>query len=310
MRGARPERDLERTLERRDVLAAGERVLIACSGGPDSVALVAALHAVADALRLALHLGFVNHGTRASAWQDECIALQLAAQFQLPLEIAAIEGAGAAEEALRDARYDALTEMAKRRGCSAIVTAHHAEDQSETVLIALLRGTGPAGLRGMEGRRRLAEGIDLARPLLRIPSERLRAYCHMRALPYAVDPSNARTTLRRNAVREALSALRPLFPGLDAAVARAAEVAADERAASARAKLRSAVREQLAKETELRDIDFLHVEEAVRALEDGRAGTFYMKAGIALRIEGGSVTGITKRGTSSGGKRGGRALGS
>lgn len=301
MRGARPERDVERALERGDALAAGERVLIACSGGPDSVALAAALHAVASSLQLTLHLGFVNHGTRSSAWQDECIALQLAAQFALPLEIAAIEGGDAGEEALRDARYDALTGMAERRGCSAVVTAHHAEDQSETVLLALLRGTGPAGLRGMEARRPLARGIDLARPLLRIPSERLRAYCHTRALPYAIDPSNARTALRRNAVREALAALRPLFPGLDAAVARAAEVAADERAASPRAKLRSAVREQLAKETELRDIDFLHVEEAVRALEDGRTGTFHMKAGIALRIEGGAVTGITKRGTSSGG---------
>jgi tRNA(Ile)-lysidine synthetase-like protein len=311
VRGAHSEREVERTLERSEVLAVGERVLVACSGGPDSVALAAATHAVADRMQLALVLCFVNHGTRASAWQDECIVLQLAAQFQLPLEIVAYHGGDAGEEPLRAARYEALTAMAKRRGCTSVVTAHHAEDQSETVLLALLRGTGPAGLRGMEGRRRLAPGIDLARPFLRIPSERLRAYCHTRALPYAVDPSNARTTLRRNAVREALSALRPLFPGLDAAVARAADVVAEERAASSRARLRNAVREQLGKETELRDIDFLHVEEAVRALEDGRTGTFHMKAGIALRIECGAVKGITKRGTSSGGdEKGGRALGS
>ena len=302
MRGAHPERDVERALERSDVLSAGERVLVACSGGPDSVALAAALHAVAARLQLTLHLGFVNHGTRPSAWQDECILAQLAAQFELPLEIVAQDERGAGEEALRVARYDALVAIAKRRGCSAVVTAHHAQDQSETVLLALLRGTGPAGLRGMEGRRRLVPGVDLSRPFLKIPSERLRAYCHVRALPYAVDPSNAQTSLRRNAVREALAALRPLFPGLDAAVARAADVVAEERAGSPRAQLRSVVREQLGKETELRDIDFLHVEEAVRALEDGRTGTFHMKAGIALRIEGGVVTGITKRGTSSGGE--------
>ncbi len=301
MRGAHPERDVERTLERSDVLNSGERVLVACSGGPDSVALAAAMHGVAGRREFTLHVGFVNHGTRASAWQDECIVLQLAAQFALPLEIAVLRAGDAGEEALRSARYDALAGMAKRSGCSAVVTAHHAEDQSETVLLALLRGTGPAGLRGMEGRRRLANGIDLARPFLRIPSERLRAYCHARALPYAIDPSNARTTLRRNAVREALTALRPLFPGLDAAVARAADVTAEERAASPRAQLRGAVREQLSKETELRDIDFLHVEEAVRALENGRTGTFHMKAGIALRIEGGAITGITKRETSSDG---------
>ncbi|MBV9333479.1 MAG: tRNA lysidine(34) synthetase TilS [Candidatus Eremiobacteraeota bacterium] len=301
MRGAHPEREVERTLERSDVVAGGERVLIACSGGPDSVALAAAMHGVAPRRQFSLHLGFVNHGTRASAWQDECIVLQLAADLALPLQIAVLEESGATEEALRVARYDALAEMAKRTGCSAVVTAHHAEDQSETVLLALLRGTGPVGLRGMEGRRSLTTAIDLARPLLKIPSERLRAYCHARALPYAVDPSNSQTTLRRNAVRDALAALRPLFPGLDAAVARAADVAAAEREDSPRARLRGAVREELRKETELRDIDFLHVEEAVRALENGRTGTFHMKAGVALRIEGGTITGITRRGTSGDG---------
>ncbi|HLX25735.1 MAG TPA: tRNA lysidine(34) synthetase TilS [Candidatus Cybelea sp.] len=301
MRGAHPEREVERMLERSEVLAAGERVLVACSGGPDSVALAAALHAVSGRLQLALYLGYVNHGTRRSAWQDECVVLQIAAQLGVPLEIAARKDGDAGEEALRDERYVALIGMARRRRCSVVVTAHHAEDQSETVLLALLRGTGPAGLRGMEARRRLAPGLELARPFLWLPSERLREYCHARALPYAVDPSNARTNLRRNAVREALSALRPLFPGLDAAVARAADVAADERAKSPRARLRSEVRERLGKETELRDIDFLHVEEAVRALEDGRTGTFHMKAGIALRIEGGTVTGIIKGGTSNNG---------
>lgn len=301
MRGAHPERDLERALERSEVLAAGERALVACSGGPDSVALAAALHAASAQMQLSLCLGYVNHGTRPSAWQDECVVLQIAAQLGLPLEIASRKDGDAGEEALRDDRYDALIGMAKRNRCSVVVTAHHAEDQSETVLLALLRGTGPGGLRGMDGRRRLASDIDLARPFLMIPSEQLRAYCHARALPYAVDPSNARTNLRRNAVREALAALRPLFPGLDTAVARAADVVTQEQAASPRAQLRSAVRDRLGRETELRDIDFLHVEEAVRALEDGRTGTFHMKAGIALRIEGGTVMGITKRGESSGG---------
>jgi tRNA(Ile)-lysidine synthase len=301
VRGAHPERDVERALECGDVLRHGERLLVACSGGPDSVALVAAMHAVSTRMQLTLHLGFVNHGVRASAWQEECIVLQLAAQFALPLEVAALDKADAAEEALRVARYDALAGMAKRRNCSAVVTAHHAEDQTETVLLALLRGTGPAGLRGMEARRRLSAGIDLARPFLKIPPERLRAYCHARALPYGVDPSNARMALRRNAVREALVALRPLFPGLDAAVARAADVAAGERAASRRARLRNAVRAELGKAAELRDVDFLHVEEAVRALETGRTGTFLMKAGVALRVEAGAVTGITKRGTSNDG---------
>ncbi|MGB6519950.1 MAG: tRNA lysidine(34) synthetase TilS [Candidatus Cybelea sp.] len=294
MRGAHPERELERSIERNGVIARGERVLIACSGGPDSIALAAALRAVAEPMKLVLRVAFINHGLRASAWQDECVVLQVAAQLEISPDVVALRAEAADEQGLRTARYDALIDLAGRRECSVVATAHHAEDQSETVLLALLRGTGPAGLRGMRARRPLAPGLDVARPFLEIPSEALRGYCHMRVLPYAVDPTNAQTSLRRNAVREALSALRPLFPGLDAAVARAAELIADERSASPRAELRRCVRAELEREDDLREIDFQHVEAAVRALEDGRTGTFHMKPGIALRIERGTIAGITK----------------
>jgi tRNA(Ile)-lysidine synthase len=296
VRGAHPERDVERALERSGVISVGERVLVACSGGPDSVALAAALHTLAKRLNLELRVAYINHALRESAWQDECIVLQIAAQLEVPVDIVTLKLSRASpdEQRLRTARYGALMDVAKRRGCSVVATAHHAEDQTETVLLALLRGTGPAGLRGMPKRRRLAPNLDLARPLLRIGSEALRGYCHSRALPYAVDPSNALASIRRNAVREALGALRPLFPALDAAVARAAEVASDERVGSRHAALRASVRAQLCREDDLRDIDFLHVEEAVRALESGRSGTFHMKPGLALRIERGAVTGITR----------------
>jgi tRNA(Ile)-lysidine synthase len=294
MRGAHPERDVDRAIERSGAVRHGERVLIACSGGPDSVALAAAMRAVALRMDLAIRAAFVNHGTRDSASQDECVVLEIAEQLEIPLAVVALEAGPLDEQRLRTARYGALIDIAKRHDCSVVVTAHHAEDQSETVLLALLRGTGPAGLRGMRGRRRLAPNLELARPFIGIPSEALRAYCHARSLPYVVDPTNAQGSLRRNAVREALEALRPLFPGLDAAVARAAEVVAEERDVSRRAELRRSVREQLGREDELRDIDFQHVEAAVRALEGGRTGIFHMKPGIALRIERGAVTGVSK----------------
>lgn len=294
MRGAHPERDVERALEQSGVVRGGEHVLVACSGGPDSIALAAAMHAIAKRVGLVIRAAHINHGLRPSAWQDECVVLQVAAQVGIPLDVVALHSEGHDEQRLRTARYDALIDVAKRRGCTVVATAHHAEDQSETVLLALLRGTGPTGLRGMRGRRRLAPGLDLARPFLGIPAEAVRAYCHARALPYAVDPTNAEMSHPRNAVREALAVLRPLFPGLDAAVARAAEVVAEERDASPRADLRRTVREQLGSDEDLRDIDFLHVEAAVRALERGRTGTFHMKPGVVLRIERGAVKGITR----------------
>ncbi|MBV8498430.1 MAG: tRNA lysidine(34) synthetase TilS [Candidatus Eremiobacteraeota bacterium] len=294
MRGAHPERDVERALVQSGVLPHGERLLIACSGGPDSVALTGALQAVAKHLALTLFAAFIDHGVRESARQDECVALALAARYEIPLETIALSASGADEQRLRAARYRALCAAAKRRACEAVVTAHHAEDQSETVVLALLRGTGPGGLRGMPRRRRIARRVDLVRPLIGVPSETLRAYCHAKALPYAVDPTNAHLGVRRNAVREALATLRPLFPELDRAVARAAQLVADEQDASPRAGLRNSIRERLAAEEGLRDVDFTHVEAAVRALELGGSGTFHMKPGIVLRIERGSIRGITR----------------
>ena len=131
--------------------------------------------------------------------------------------------------------------------------------------------------------------IDLARPLLRIAADDLRYYCHAHALPYAVDPTNADLGIRRNAVRQALDALRPLFPGLDAAVARTAELVGEDIEQSDRAAWRRRVRTALDAEEALRDVDFEHVEAAVRALERGGSGRFHMKTGIELEIIGGDI---------------------
>ncbi len=289
MRKAHVERGVERAIAHGDAIRRGERVLVACSGGPDSVALFAALHSVAQAMDLTIFGAYVDHGTRASARQDECVALALATHYGVAVDVAPLRSRARDERRLRDARYAALASLARRRRCGVIATAHHAQDQSETVLLALLRGAGPGGLRGIANRRELVAGVDLARPLIGVGAESLRAYCHAHALPYAVDPTNAEPNLRRNAVRAALATLRPLFPGLDRAVARAAELTAAERQATPRARLRRSIREQLAVHDDLRDIDFAHVEAAVRALERGRTGTFHMKAGIALRIERGAV---------------------
>jgi tRNA(Ile)-lysidine synthase len=292
MRGARPEREVEATIGRAGVLREGERVLVACSGGPDSVALAAALHAVAPRIGAEISIAHVNHGVRSSAWQDECVVLQLAAALGVSLQIVALQSGTEDEARLRLARYRALAEAANAMRCSVIATAHHAEDQTETVFLALLRGSGLAGLSGMPARRSLEPGLDLARPLLGVAPEMLRAYCHARALPYAVDPTNSDAGRRRNAVREALANLRPVFPALDRAVARAAEVLAQEQQGSPRARLRWSVRERFAADDDLRDLDFAHVEAAVRALESGRSGTYFMKPGIGLRVEDGSIAGI------------------
>jgi tRNA(Ile)-lysidine synthase len=291
MRGAKPEASIEQAIERDGVIRRGERVAIACSGGADSVALAYALSAVANPMGLELTLAHVNHGTRESAWQDECVVLRVAAALGLPVRIAALGGEARDESSLRKARYDALANIAREVNAAVVATAHHREDQSETVLLALFRGAGPDGLAGMRARRPLAPGIDLARPLLRVGADELRAAVHAHALPYAVDPTNADRGLRRNALRSALEALRPLFPGLDAAVSRAADVLAEEFAGSERADVRRDVRAALAAQEALHDVDFTHVEAVVRAIERGGSGRFHMKKGIELLVERGTVVG-------------------
>ncbi|MDQ2865823.1 MAG: tRNA lysidine(34) synthetase TilS [Candidatus Eremiobacteraeota bacterium] len=293
MRGAKPGSALEQTIERDGIVRRGDCTVVACSGGADSVALAAALAAVRAPMMLDLTLAYVHHGTRDSAWQDECVVLRVGASLGLPVRIAQIDGTACSESRLRDARYACLAQIAQDRGAAAVATAHHSEDQSETVLLALLRGAGTGGIGGMRARRPLAAGIDLIRPLLRVAPEDLRDYCHGHALPYAVDPSNADIDIRRNAVRSALAALRTLFPGLDEAVARTAEIVTQERSQTGRAQLRRHVRETLKQTEGLQDLDFHHVEAAVRALENGTSGRFHMKPGVVLHIESGTIQSCT-----------------
>lgn len=290
MRGAKPQRAIEHAVKREGVIRPGERVLIACSGGPDSVALAAILSALSDAMQLHLIVAHVNHGVRASAWQDEAVVMRVAATLGLPFKVAGLQLARSDEASMREARYEALARLAREARCTAVATGHNAGDQTETVLLALFRGTGLDGLAGMPPRRPLAEGVDLVRPLLRLERRDLRAYVHASGLPYAVDPTNENRELRRNAVRAALGALRPLFPGLDAAVARAAEVVGSEVRGAPAAAVRRQVRDALRKHEALDGVDFEHIEAAVRALQEGASGRFFMAPGVELEVSRGELT--------------------
>jgi tRNA(Ile)-lysidine synthase len=289
MRGAKPLLAIEQSVKRDGAIHAGEHVLIACSGGSDSVALAAILQALSKTLRLRLTLAHVNHGVRASAWQDEAVVLRVSAALGLPLKVMGLQLSRRDEAAMREARYEALEQLAREAGASVVATGHTASDQTETVLLALFRGAGADGLAGMPARRRLGKDLELARPLLRLERDELRSYVQLAGLPYAIDPTNADRTLRRNAVRMALEALRPLFPGLDAAVARAAEVVGAELGATPLAAARRQVREALREHEALGGVDFEHVEAAVRALQQGASGRFFMAPGVEIEVANGAL---------------------
>ena len=296
MRRAHPERALEAHVEAQAIAPDGAAILIACSGGPDSVALASLLARVAVPHAWRLVLAHVNHGLRASAWQDECVVVSAGARLGLPVEVGALEPDGSGEERLRDARYALLTELAREAGASVVVTAHTAEDQSETVLLALFRGTGLEGLTGIPARRRLADGLEVVRPLLRIGRAELHAELGASGLPYVRDPTNADVRYRRNAVREALAGLRAQFPRLDEAVARCAAIVADELTESDRAAARRRLRATLAAEVGLRDVSFERIEAALAAESRGRGRRVHVKDGVEIVTgEHGANTRVSRR---------------
>ncbi len=278
MRGARPGAHLDARVRRAARLAAGSTVVVATSGGPDSVVLAAVLDRIGRADGFDVVFAHVNHGTRASAWQDECVVLSLGARLDRPVRIADVT-TRADEASLRTARYDALAGIAQACGASAVATAHAAEDQTETVLLALFRGTGLDGLAGMPPRRPLTAGVDLIRPLLRITREELHAELRRLGLPYALDPSNADPRYKRNALRARLDDLRTDFPSLDAAVARCAEIVRAERSGDERAAARGELRRRLRERDLLRDIPFERIEAALDAPAEARV---FLKPGVTL----------------------------
>ena len=265
MRGARPERALDAVIRSAVRFERGVRVCVACSGGPDSVALAALLDRLAREDEYDIVLAHVNHGVRASAGQDECVVLSIGARLGRRVVVARPDVRGGDEAALRDARYTALAQLADAAGASAVATAHTAEDQTETVLLALFRGTGVDGLAGMPPRRPLTKHIELVRPVLRVTHAELATELRRSALPYVLDPTNDEMRYRRNALRAPLAALRDEFPRLDRAVARCAEIVRGEFERSGRAQSRRALREELRKQNLLRDVPFERIESMLDA---------------------------------------------
>jgi tRNA(Ile)-lysidine synthase len=195
------------TINRHHLFAEGDTIVVAVSGGADSVALLDILSSLAD-LHLDLIIAHLNHKLRgAESDGDEAFVSCLAGSYGLPAEISSVDVAQLArdqrlslEEAGRTARYRFFGEVARRYGAQAIATAHHADDQAETVLMRLLRGTGASGLRAIAPK----SGNNVVRPLLAVTRGEILAYLHERGLSYRTDSSNADTGFLRNRIRHKL----------------------------------------------------------------------------------------------------------
>jgi len=203
---------LDQYLHRRRLLAPNMRVLVACSGGADSVALLKLFHAVnqSDYWHWKLVVGHVNHRLRGrESMRDELFVRELATKLQLPfrcrkLNLKRSKASGiVSENTARDGRYKALLSMAAASRCNAILLAHHADDQAETILMRLLRGAGVTGLAGMNEKERRGN-VELVRPLLPWSGETLRNWLSEMHQPWREDSSNQDTDYFRNRIRHEL----------------------------------------------------------------------------------------------------------
>lgn len=189
----------------------GRTITVACSGGVDSVVLTHALQRLADRAQLRVSVAHVNHSLRgAESDGDEAFVHDFAASLSLPFAServdprALVEAAASSrarptlQEAARRLRADALRRLALQLGAEHIVTAHTADDQAETVLLRLLRGSGPEGLGGIPERSR--DGLVL-RPLLHASRAEVLAHAKAHSLEWREDPSNANPHYSRARLR-------------------------------------------------------------------------------------------------------------
>jgi len=198
---------LDQFIRERALLRGGERILVAVSGGPDSVVLLDLLWRMRKSWKLSLVAGHFNHQLRgADADADEAFVQSLCQSRVIryrsgraPVRQYSREHRLSIEQAARECRYEFLDRMADEEQCDAIATGHNADDQAETVLDRLLRGSGIRGLGGIPVRRG-----RVIRPLLFATRVEIGAYAETRALDYCLDETNRDMRYRRNRIRHQL----------------------------------------------------------------------------------------------------------
>lgn len=204
------------------------RILIALSGGADSVALFCMLKALSKSQQLSLAAVHVNHGLRDTANRDADFCLALCEKHHVPFFLKEVHLKTGGENEARQARYVAIGEIVAKWHADAVATAHHSRDQAETVLLHLLRGSGAAGLSGMAEMTllQLQEGsLRLWRPLLKQSPSVLKSIALEQAGSYCHDETNESNLYLRNFLRnQVLPLIEERIPNAREALCRASEI--------------------------------------------------------------------------------------
>ncbi len=211
------------------MFSTADTVIVAVSGGPDSVFLLHALTKLRHSLGISLSVAHLNHGLRKSASKDQRFVENLARKFQLPFvtrHASITQKHTSLEEAARKARFHFLTETAKRQKGNAIALGHTKDDLAETVLMRILRGSGLYGLRSILPKRKI-DGVYFVRPLRDLTKDEILKYLKKNHIAFCIDPTNKNKNFFRNRIRLELLPLleRKYNPDVKNALAHLSETA-------------------------------------------------------------------------------------
>jgi len=200
---------VEKTVKKHGMLRDGNRVIAAVSGGPDSVCLFYVLLELKKKYKFQLHVVHFNHHLREKeSKKEEKFVKELLDGTTVPLSIIGLDVKGYAEkqkigieEAARALRYQNLLKLALKHDADTIAIGHTASDQAETVLMRIMRGSGPEGLEGIPPVRELSKNKFIIRPLIDVYREKIISYLKSRKIGYCLDSSNSKPVFLRNKVR-------------------------------------------------------------------------------------------------------------
>lgn len=196
-----------KTIKKYDMIQPGDKIIVAVSGGPDSICLLDILNQIKGQLNFFLIIAHVNHGIRNKESDTEArFVRRKSSHMSLPFEQVKVsvpdiarERNCSVEQAGRTIRYHFFKELLKKHQAQKIALGHHADDQVETILMRIMRGCGLRGLRGIPARRN-----TFIRPLIECKRLEIRDYCHRRKIAYCLDSSNKEPQYLRNKIRHQL----------------------------------------------------------------------------------------------------------
>jgi len=196
------------TIKKYNLTKKGERIVIGVSGGPDSVALLYLLNSIKKEFNLTLHLAHLDHMLRRDSYKDREFVENLAKKLRLPISAAQINvkelaKKGSLEEIARNVRLGFFFKVAKDVKAHKIALGHNLDDQAETVLMRILRGTGLFGLSGILPKRNIA-GYQIIRPLIELRRRDIEAFLKKKGIKTLIDTTNLEDIYFRNRIRNRL----------------------------------------------------------------------------------------------------------